>query len=499
MRAFLRKRWVIVSLGLVLVAVVGWNVDAYLAERMWKQYMTAERARGAKIYLSEMPPLPTVPDELNFAAVPFWKSTPKNGEELDVIIPPRLSVVGGRIMPSKIEGFSRRNLAVYRAEMIKQKWLLPEDTNSSDAEALLRGLEKKVGEHFRTLHVAAGRPKIRFPDSPANKTAVFDPHAEFATRLAHHLELKIYAHIALGQRVEALTAWKDGWALARSVTSPTNLIRALRSDGMETSLLASLWEGHVVGLWNDDALIEMERLLEEVNPFQRYADALEHSRAEYNTEMEPMLQQRHIHGMTRSRLEDQRPTFWEWFNSRRHRWWRDLQMDLNDSFSEHRQCFHPAEQRWDRIAAEAIESRYAPAPAVLPSPVPGMEPPPRQSLRQTFRPSFLQFGRKACYHAAQLRMARLSCALERYRRTHGRYPGKLEDLVPAFLPSVPLDPGDGKPMRYQPLPEGGYLLYSIGADGRDEGGSSGQEMREPHSSCPDWRWWSPPAAPATAK
>jgi hypothetical protein len=45
----------------------------------------------------------------------------------------------------------------------------------------------------------------------------------------------------------------------------------------------------------------------------------------------------------------------------------------------------------------------------------------------------------------------------------------LNDLVPALLPSVPLDPFDNKPLRYKKLPRG-YVVYSIGADGVDNGG-----------------------------
>jgi hypothetical protein len=45
----------------------------------------------------------------------------------------------------------------------------------------------------------------------------------------------------------------------------------------------------------------------------------------------------------------------------------------------------------------------------------------------------------------------------------------LNELVPAFLPHVPPDPFDTKPLRYKKLPRG-YVVYSIGADGVDNGG-----------------------------
>jgi hypothetical protein len=40
-------------------------------------------------------------------------------------------------------------------------------------------------------------------------------------------------------------------------------------------------------------------------------------------------------------------------------------------------------------------------------------------------------------------------ALELHRRQHGEYPRALSELTPTLLPSVPLDPMDGKPLRYR--------------------------------------------------
>ncbi|MCK4298670.1 MAG: hypothetical protein KAX80_04015, partial [Planctomycetes bacterium] len=45
-------------------------------------------------------------------------------------------------------------------------------------------------------------------------------------------------------------------------------------------------------------------------------------------------------------------------------------------------------------------------------------------------------------------LARTALALERYRLKQGRYPDALTDLTPDLLPDVPLDPFDGKPLRY---------------------------------------------------
>jgi hypothetical protein len=60
-------------------------------------------------------------------------------------------------------------------------------------------------------------------------------------------------------------------------------------------------------------------------------------------------------------------------------------------------------------------------------------------------------------------------ALAAYRRDAGRYPARLDDLAPKYLAAVPADLFAGRPLIYRPS-ETGYLLYSVGVNGKDEGG-----------------------------
>ncbi len=60
-------------------------------------------------------------------------------------------------------------------------------------------------------------------------------------------------------------------------------------------------------------------------------------------------------------------------------------------------------------------------------------------------------------------------ALAAYRAEHGRYPEKLDALAPQYLPEIPQDMFRGKPLVYRPS-EKGYLVYSVGVNGRDERG-----------------------------
>ena len=70
------------------------------------------------------------------------------------------------------------------------------------------------------------------------------------------------------------------------------------------------------------------------------------------------------------------------------------------------------------------------------------------------------------------RMTVTAIALKRFRLRHGKYPAQLRELVPEFLPRPPIDLMDGKPLRYRQRDDGTFLLYSVGEDGKDDGGDS---------------------------
>jgi hypothetical protein len=67
----------------------------------------------------------------------------------------------------------------------------------------------------------------------------------------------------------------------------------------------------------------------------------------------------------------------------------------------------------------------------------------------------------------------VALAAERYRLRHGAWPTAATELVPDFLPELPLDPFGGRPMRLK-RGAGGISVNSIGPHGLDDGGLSVQ-------------------------
>ena len=66
-----------------------------------------------------------------------------------------------------------------------------------------------------------------------------------------------------------------------------------------------------------------------------------------------------------------------------------------------------------------------------------------------------------------LTASEIVCALKAYEITNSKPPEQLVDLVPTFLPSIPIDPFDGKPLRYRS--DGTtWVIWSVGSDLKDD-------------------------------
>jgi hypothetical protein len=105
------------------------------------------------------------------------------------------------------------------------------------------------------------------------------------------------------------------------------------------------------------------------------------------------------------------------------------------------------------------------------SPLPDKGASARHFVAGLLLPAYENAVRTHFRSLADRRLAAAALAVRCYAADHGRLPQKLDELVPQYLPSVPLDPfaAGGKPLRYvaAPVP----LVYSVGDNGTDEGGS----------------------------
>jgi hypothetical protein len=77
-------------------------------------------------------------------------------------------------------------------------------------------------------------------------------------------------------------------------------------------------------------------------------------------------------------------------------------------------------------------------------------------------------------------------ALRRFQLRQAGFPEQLDELVPEYLPAIPIDRMDGRPVRYRLNPDGTFTLWSIGDDFVDQGGDPTPTRRPEQAS---WTWW----------
>lgn len=106
---------------------------------------------------------------------------------------------------------------------------------------------------------------------------------------------------------------------------------------------------------------------------------------------------------------------------------------------------------------------------VAPAALPGIA-----VITRLLLPAVSKIGEAVRRKHAILRCTIVGLASERYRREKKTWPDKIEQLCPQFLAAVPLDPYDGKPLRYRRVRDG-VVIYSVGQDAVDNGGNLDRE------------------------
>lgn len=109
-------------------------------------------------------------------------------------------------------------------------------------------------------------------------------------------------------------------------------------------------------------------------------------------------------------------------------------------------------------------------------------------LSKMLMPSLTRAAELGFRTEGQARAMVAAIAAERFRLATGRWPGTLNELVPAYLDAGPADPIDGKPIRYAIIPEG-IKTWTISDDNMNQDDGGDVQRIEAHRTRPkDWGW-----------
>jgi hypothetical protein len=108
---------------------------------------------------------------------------------------------------------------------------------------------------------------------------------------------------------------------------------------------------------------------------------------------------------------------------------------------------------------------------------------PYTLLARVAMPNYLKACQTVARNQTMANQALVACGLERYRFIHQEYPETLADLKPELLPKPRNEVFSGQPFKYHRVASDRFLLYSVGWNGVDDGGTRGKSLSEG-----DWVW-----------
>lgn len=488
-------------------------VENWRGHRAFEKFKREVETQGDTLDFRAMIP-PPVPDDENFAMHPFlkplldyesrtkehgtiWRDT--NGsqrvnqfrliEEHDKTNPmPRF--VGVQNPEGVIKTI---DLAAWQKFFRASTNYLHTAEPQSPAQDVLFALGK-FDREFAELADAARRPKSRFPihyDEP-NSFGILLPQLGMMKSKVTLLNLLSAAQLAAGQTNEALATIQIAFKVSDSVKDEPLLISHLVRISCLAITLQSVAEGLAAHRWSEAQLLELEKRLGEIDLLAGYKKNM---RGERNFI---------LHGIdyVKSRpqefselIDDTMPgeaagageTLFAaasrvlgrllvpngWFDQNKVIFAGTVQHGLLTFADEQAHRIYPerAKDYEDEI------SKWRRTPYNFSS----------KLLLPALDRSVLRAGRLQ----TNLDQARLACALERHRLANGQFPEILDALVPKFVAKLPTDVITGGPLKYRREPDGRFVLYSVGLNGVDNGGTTVFKPGRkpvPDSKHGDWIW-----------
>ena len=468
----------------------------------------------------------TVPDDQNFAAVPYFQQLFEKGSPTasDSRWPddfsradrwPRRIPTFAESPRGRLTGRFMTDLVAWKTcfersqdvsgssstqeEIPVREEVSPAD-NAAAAAVVLEAL-KPYEPVLEELQAARSRPYARFPVHYdwEHPWGILLPHLSVIKRTSQLLRLKASAELAAGHGEQAM---QDVLLLLRLADAPKDepfLISQLVRVACLEITMQPLWEGLATHRWSEPQLQSLQRALES---FDFLADLKRVFEAE-----------RTLGSLTIALLREQRtPNLSRYLlSSEDSKGPEPWIVDADHAFESCPREWFDAEQRnYDQLFHELL--------------IPGFDPVARRTFpkiseenahrltktlghQETLLEKHMVFAKLLLIPSSKVQLklagaqgtadlANLACALERHRLRAGQYPQQLSELVPQSIQQMPHDVISGEPLHYERTKDGLFLLYSIGWNENDDGGQPGffASGRGPEKKEGDWVWRYPAGA-----
>jgi len=507
-----RILWRAALIGVVLVLAF-YAVENWRGHRAWTNYVQEKTAQGLHLDWKSCIP-PQVPDAENFAMTPvlaaLYDFKPGTHEYRNTNFSPRIKQLTDSIFNKKLDFYdgdwmlgehaSLSGILTNKAgelegrfrgmtpAMLKRYGLIPDEeqkqimaSNSArirrysqiskedQAREILKSMET-MQPVWNELHSAMNRPFCRYPTQYANPSVydIFVPHLYVISRLTSILWISAICQLELGQNDSALADLELGFHLSDSLkTDPWRASYNVRcrSDHLLTQ---AIWEGTSRHQWSATQLERLQKLRTPRNEIEEARRVLKCERA---TNIQSVDAERKHYRQFEVFWEEVRndgnplPALPYFLYLQGPQGWFELEKihvcQRYDEFVP--RVFDPVNERVStNEIARMSDWRSSPA---------GRHPFWYHSFFvPIFSPALEPMAREVAREQTTVDLAYLGCALERYFLDKKEYPAGLGDLMPQYVEKVPHDVLTGEPYRYRLIDKEHFVVYSIGIDGKDDGG-----------------------------
>lgn len=475
--------FVLAVLVLTFITEENWR-----GRRAWETYRAAAEKRGVKLFLEDFIQ-PDIPDAENYAAIPLIRdlfAKPKDGETP----PSPFKLPVGKVPDPSNDLKSRRFDVTGWQQFLLKTELLAEKSDSA-ARDILHALEK-YEPALQQLRDASSRPKCKFPTHWENGVATQLPHLTFCLAATKLFCIRAQAHLALGESLSALAELRNALRLHRAFGSELSVIAGLVRMSSLATIEYSVWDGLAGRQWTDEDLAALEKHFSELRIGEDWRFAFASERGFVNACLlkqvgqSPAELDRDTDGFC-SDCNDRPLNKWIVFRTFPRGWMYLLMIRNNDYFDWLiARCAGPeSETPIEIFPTYATSSDWSKTTLGHPGVI-ELEYIFMLMSQQVFDTAYKRY----LFTHTRTQETRLACILERFRRAKGGFPEKLHELVPTFIDAIPKDAFDGKPFRYRRNADGGYDLWSIGSDRKDDGGHIDPNQKIPESQ-DDWIWHMP--------
>jgi hypothetical protein len=464
----LRRILIVLAILATLIAILYAEED-WRGKRAWENYKREWEAKGEKFDWQALVP-PPVPNDQNFFTAPIFTNLLK---DKPLLTPYRSDGSYPDFHPEA----SRSGYAIYQMHMTDlQTWqsyyrhqtntdmakrfpISPQmQTPAADILFALSKFDSAVEE----LRQASQRP---YADVPLNYADGFDsvstllPVLSELKRCSQVLQLRAAAELAEGQSEKALDDMKLLLYLNNSLRSSPFLISHLVRMAIANITLQPIWEGLAEHRWSDEQLIALDAELAKMDFLADYEFAMRGERAFAIASFENQRRSREII----SRNPDNEVLITN-----------KLTFMPSAYFYQNELARARMQQRWILPLVDTTSRIVSPAALQRAENSAHAELKPYSPYKVQALMLYPAIGRAVEKFAAiqsSIDLARIACALERYRLAHGQYPETLDALAPQFIGKLPHDIINGQPLHYRREANGQFILYSVGWNETDDGGT----------------------------